>query len=73
MNRKTLSVAAILGTGFAVSLAPIAQADNANPFASSDAAVTLVAEHHEEGEGSCGTKDGHHDDEHAEGSCGSKE
>jgi len=51
MNHKTLSVAAILGAGFAVSLAPVARADSANPFIAAGTGATLVAEHHEhEGE-----------------------
>jgi hypothetical protein len=60
MNRKTLAVSTLLGTGFAVSLAPVAQADSHNPFAAADAAYTVVAEHHEHegGEGACGTKEG---------------
>lgn len=59
MNRKTFAVSALLGTGFAVSLVPVAQADSSNPFAAADAAYTVVAEHHEhkDGEGACGTKD----------------
>jgi len=70
MNRKTFAVSALLGTGFAVSLVPVAQADASNPFAAVDTAYTVVAEHHEGGEGACGTKE---EKEGGEGACGTKE
>lgn len=69
MHRKTISVAALLGAGFVVSLAPVVQAETAaNPFAAADVAAGMLAEHHE-GEGKCGAKEGeeHADEEHHDG------